>query len=399
MVNGKKVKLKGVNRHDSYADTGYVASLEQLTNDLKLMKEHNINAIRTSHYPNRPEFYKLCDRYGFYIINEADIESHGAADRFGQWGPGPGDGWADIADNPEWITTITDRVERLVSREKNRPSVIIWSMGNESGYGCCFKEAVKRARELDGTRPIHYESLAARKEKQAEEDFFELDFVSRMYSSIQWIREDYLVHRNETRPLMLCEFSHAMGNGPGDLEEYYELIYSNDSFCGAFVWEWCDHSVLIGEKNGKKMYAYGGDFGEFPHDGNFCMDGLVYPNRRPHVGLMELKNVARPGRITREPAGFYLTNTLDFTNLQDFVDVFWEIKQNGARVAAGRVETPSVAPHEKAKLDFTLPSLEGERIYLRFELRLKNANILLPAGYLVGFDQFALSTVKALPSF
>lgn len=393
LINGKKVKLKGVNRHDSYADTGYVASLSQLTADLKLMKEHNVNAIRTSHYPNRPEFLKLCDRYGFYVIDEADIETHGTTNRHAGW---DSDLYADIADNPKWELAVTDRVERLVSRDKNRPCVFTWSMGNESGFGCCFRAAVKRAKDLDGTRPIHYESTVVAREKAEGETFPELDFISRMYASTEWIREE-LARKEETRPLVLCEFSHAMGNGPGDLEDYYQLIYGDDHFCGAFVWEWCDHTVLMGERDGKKMYAYGGDFGEFPHDGNFCMDGLVYPDRRPHTGLAELKNVARPARITRTDGQFYIENTLDFTNLRDYLDILWEIKKDGEAIASGKMDAPDTPPHEKSLLPLELPSVDGERVYLRVELRRKKAGPLIPAGHLLGFEQFDLSTLHAAP--
>ncbi len=393
LINGKKVKLKGVNRHDSYTDTGYVASLEQLTTDLRLMKEHNVNAIRTSHYPNRPEFYKLCDRYGFYVIDEADLETHGTVNRLAGWDP---DLYADIADNPAWETAVTDRIERLVSRDRNRPCVFTWSMGNESGYGCCLKAAVKRARELDGTRPIHYESTVLPKEKAEGETFPELDFISRMYPSFDWIREE-LAREEETRPLVLCEFAHAMGNGPGDLEDYYQLIYGDDHFCGAFVWEWCDHTVLLGEKNGKKMYGYGGDFGEFPHSGNFCMDGLVYPDRRPHTGLSELKNVARPARITREDGRFFIENTLDFTNLRDYLELVWEIRKDGQTLCSGAADVPDTAPHKKSPLTLELRPVDGERVYLKIDLRLKKAAGFLPAGHLLGFEQFDLSTLRSAP--
>lgn len=404
LINGKPVKFKGVNRHDSYADTGYVSSIKQLTNDLKTMKEHNVNAIRTSHYPNRPEFYKLCDKYGFYVIDESDIESHGTVNRTGKWS---NDLFADIADNKDWELTIVDRCERMVARDKNRPSVIIWSLGNESGFGQCFKAANKRVREMDSTRLVHYESIDIQDDfrltncesntgdKNISDYFEDIDFVSRMYPSISWINDKFLANEKESKPLILCEFSHAMGNGPGDLREYYDLIYKNDNFCGAFVWEWCDHTVKIGEKDSKAMYAYGGDFGEFPHDGNFCMDGLVYPDRRPHTGLKELKNAARPAHIIFENNEYYIENKLNFTNLNDYLYVSYTIKEDGNLIKSGIIEDINVLPAQKKKLDILdIPQINSSRVYILFELRLKNSTNLLPSGHILGHEQFDISTVQ-----
>lgn len=397
-INGQKVKLKGVNRHDSYPDTGYVASIEQITKDLRLMKEHNVNAIRTSHYPNRPEFYQLCDQYGFYLIAEADMESHGTVNSDADYNS---DNYAKIADNPDWELTIVDRVERLVSQNKNRPSIMIWSLGNESGFGCCFKSAIRRLKELDSTRPIHYESMVipqAEAEKGTER-FEGIDFISTMYPSFEWI-DAYLNRTEEHRPLVLCEFAHAMGNGPGSLAEYYDLFYNNDCFCGGFVWEWCDHVVDLGKENGRRKYGYGGDFGEFPHDGNFCMDGLVYPDRRPHTGLLELKNAARPAHITYEDGKFYIENRMDFAPLEDYLYLCWELKQDGELLSSGRIETVTCAPHEKVALPFDLSgvcdSVSGARMLIRFELRKKYADTLLGAGHSLGFEQIDLSTEEAL---
>ncbi len=392
LINGKLVKFKGINRHDSYADTGYVSSIEMLTNDLKTMKEHNINAIRTSHYPNRPEFYKLCDKYGFYIIDEADIETHGTVTSQGKWSHTL---YASIADNKDWELSIIDRCERLVARDKNRPSVIIWSLGNESGFGQCFKSAITRVRELDSTRLVHYESALVEETTSAVSPYFEnLDFVSRMYPSVQWISDNFLANEEETKPLILCEFCHAMGNGPGDLADYYELIYKNDNFCGAFVWEWCDHTVKIGEKDGKAMYAYGGDFGEFPHDSNFCMDGLVYPDRTPHTGLAELKNAIRPAHITLVNNEYFIENKLNFTNLSDYMYINWTLKQDGFVVESGVIDDINVLPLQKINLPIVLPQVDGSRVYVLFEMRLKNSTKLLSSGHSLGHEQFDLSTLQ-----
>ena len=390
-LNGKKVKFKGVNRHDSYADTGYVASIEQIRHDMKMMKEHNVNAIRTSHYPNRPEFYQLCDQYGFYVIDECDIEAHGQVNTTAEY---DAYGYAQLSDNPDWELTVVDRLERLVSRDINRPSVVIWSLGNESGFGYCFKQGIKRVKELDSSRPIHYESTNPPKEMDGIEKFEGIDFESVMYPSFEWI--DAFFHReNENRPLILCEFCHAMGNGPGSIDEYYDLIYSHDDFCGAFVWEWCDHSVLLGEKNGKKCYGYGGDFGEFPHDGNFCMDGLVYPDRSPHTGLLELKNAARPAHIYRKDDAFYIENKLCFTDLADALYLKWELKRDGAIKASGTIQHISAAPGETVRLPFELPKISGVRVYLKFTMHAKVSTDLVNAGHELGFEQFDCSTEEA----
>ena len=390
-VNGKKVKFKGVNRHDSYTDTGYVASMEQIHHDLTMMKQHNINAIRTSHYPNRPELYKLCDQYGFYIIDECDIEAHGQIDTKAEHDT---DGYAQISDNPDWELTIVDRLERLVSRDINRPCVVIWSLGNESGFGYCFKQGIKRIRQMDNSRLIHYESTIVTREKEKDETYEGIDFESIMYPSFEWI-DSFFARENETRPLILCEFAHAMGNGPGSLEEYYDVIYAHDDFCGAFVWEWCDHTVLMGEKNGKKMYGYGGDFGEFPHDGNFCMDGLVYPDRTPHTGLLELKNAARPAHITYRDGVLIVENKLDFQNLNDVLYLHWTLEQNGEEIVSGTIDTVDVLPGETVSIPVSLPEINGARVYLTVSQRAKSSTALVSSGYELGFDQINLSTCDA----
>lgn len=393
-VNGKTIKLKGVNRHDSYPDTGYVASLEQITTDMQLMKAHNINAIRTSHYPNRPEFYKLCDQFGFYVIDENDLETHGTLE---SEVPFDGNYYAKIMDNDKFILSVVDRAQKLVERDKNRPSVIIWSMGNESGFGLCLREAIKKVRELDSTRLVHYESIDTNRErtKSDEENFDDLDFVSEMYTSPENVLELNLLNKNEHLPYILCEFSHAMGNGPGDLKQYYDLIYAYDCFCGAFVWEWCDHAVLLGNEKGRKKYGYGGDFGEYPHDENFCMDGLVYPDRTPHTGLLELKNAARPAHISLEDGKLFIKNMLDMVNLKDYLYLTYTIKENGIIISSGEVFDIDCNPHEKVEFSIlsTIPDGNAPRQYLMFELRLKHKTELLPVFHLLGFEQIALNQV------
>lgn len=391
MVNGNPVHFRGVNRHDSDPVTGFAISMEQVKKDMLLMKQHNINAIRTSHYPNSPWFYQLCDRYGFYVIDEADDEIHGTCEQILKT-PGSEafmDMWVEkIANNPEWTEAIVDRTQRLVSRDKNRPSVVIWSMGNEAGYGCTFEAALRWTKETDPTRLTHYEGAWCVSSKR-KNDFSDLDLYSRMYPSLSEIRK-YL-DSDPDKPYILCEYCHAMGNGPGDLEDYYLMFREHDVMCGGFVWEWCDHAIYKGvAENGKPIYFYGGDHNEATHDGNFCMDGLVYPDRRPHTGLQELKNVQRPARVIGfdQTAGtLTLENQLDFTDLKDYADLRWELTCDGILIGSGALEMPSVLPHRNAEVRLELEVPEKGSTFLRLLYFRKEASELLPAGYPLGFDE------------
>lgn len=399
-VNGVLVKFHGVNRHDSDPVTGFVISLEQMKKDLLLMKQHNVNAIRTSHYPNAPQFYQLCDQYGFFVIDEADNESHGTNDRYltdRDWNNRRIKWNQMIANNPEFTEATLDRTYRCVHRDKNRPCVVIWSMGNECAYGCTFEAALKWTKAFDKSRLTHYESarytLGDRKY-----DYSNLDLHSRMYPSFEEI-QDYFDSEPD-KPYVMCEYSHAMGNGPGDFEEYFEMIQKNDGFCGGFVWEWCDHAIYKGRtQDGKKIYYYGGDHGEYPHDSNFCMDGLVYPDRRVHTGLLEFKNVHRPARIVQfvqETGECTLHNYMDFVNLKDYLRIRYEVTCDGKIVDSGNIpqtEMPSVEPHQEAalKLDIRVP--ERGRCYLKVCYELAKETELLPENYLLGFDEIPLENV------
>jgi len=393
-LNGSPVHFRGVNRHDSDPVTGFAISMEQVKKDMLLMKQHNINAIRTSHYPNAPWFYQLCDLYGFYVIDEADNESHGTNDQVIKeptWEAGM-DMWVEkIANNPEWTEAVVDRAQRLVSRDKNRTSVVIWSMGNEGGFGCTFEAALKWTKETDPTRLTHYESARYATAKR-KNDYSNLDLHSRMYPSIKEM-EEYL-ESGPDKPYILCEYSHAMGNGPGDLEDYYQMFRKHDIMCGGFVWEWCDHAIYKGiADNGKPIYFYGGDHNEATHDGNFCMDGLVYPDRRPHTGLMELKNVQRPARVIdfdQNAGAVTIENQLDFVDLRDYLNIGWELTCDGERISSGVAEVPSVKPHCTADipLEFSIP--EKGRVFLKISYSRKTASELLPAGFDLGFDEVAI---------
>lgn len=280
-INGKSIKLKGVNRHDFNCKTGATVTIKDIVKDLKLMKSLNVNAVRTSHYPNMPEFYLLCDYFGLYVMDEADLEMHGACTRFGGYSREP---WSEYAENEFFSSGIKDRHVALVERDKNRPCVIIWSLGNESSFGKAFFDGAKHIRKRDKTRPVHYEGL-----QEADKKYYYsrlVDMVSMMYPSIDKIQKEVLDNPKEIRPFVICEYTHAMGNSCGDIAEYWDLIYNNEQCMGAFVWEWADHGIWT-----KKGFLYGGDFGEKEHDGNFCCDGLLTPDRKIKSAALEMKAV------------------------------------------------------------------------------------------------------------
>ncbi len=279
-INGKHVKLKGVNYHESNPKTGATVTVEDTVKDLKLMKWANVNAIRTSHYPDMPQFYDLCDAYGFYVMDEADVETHGVtAHQCGY----KFETWQAFANNGVFDSGVTDREVTLYERDKNRTCVVMWSLGNESNYGKMFYDGADYLKAHD-SRPVHYENICTMVDKT---DYYtkRIDIVSRMYAPLSFF-DEYLADEKEVRPYLLCEYSHAMGNSCGDLQDYWDIIYSNERFMGGFVWEWCDHAVQT-----EKGFLYGGDFGETEHDGNFCVDGLVSPDRKIKSNLRELKAV------------------------------------------------------------------------------------------------------------
>ena len=392
--NKQKIKFRGVNRHDSDPITGFTIGIEQIIKDLTLMKQHNFNSIRSSHYPNAPYFYQLCDKYGFMVIDEADIEAHGPVmiyrkedtdyNRFKRWNE-------KIADDPAWEASILDRVELMVKREKNRPSIVMWSMGNESAYGCNFEKALKCTKEYDPSRITQYESARYRN-YDVVYNYDYLDIYSRMYPSLDEIRE-YLKN-DASKPFLLVEYCHSMGNGPGDFEDYFELIHENDLMCGGFVLEWCDHAIYKGTaKNGKTMYYYGGDHGEKVHDLNFCMDGLVYPDRRPHTGLLEYKNVYRPARVVsydEESGKLVLHNYMDFDDLKDFIDVNYEVSCDGISVETGVLDLPSIKVNSEKELELKIKIPNKGKVFLKLIYILKKEMPLLSKGYELGFDELKI---------
>ncbi len=391
-INNTPVKFRGVNRHDSYPDTGYYCTVEQMRKDLVLMKQHNINGIRTSHYPDSPLFYQLCDGLGFYVIDEGDIEAHGCIDVYidFKWTkPGGYGGISLLASDPQFKTAILDRTEALVTRDINRPCIVFWSLGNETGLGQNMVEAGKLVKKLDNTRILHYEST--HKLDETSDEVF--DVVSEMYTSPEDMQK-FLENENEKRPFVLCEYCHAMGNGPGDLEDYHQAFHSSERFCGGFIWEWSDHSVIQGiTEDGRIKYGYGGDFGERHNDGNFCMDALTYPDRTPHTGLLEAKQVYRPIRVSKGEKSneFILTNMLEHTNPGDYLEMFYEISYDGVLIQGSTLDF-SIEPLGNTVI--TIPEIEeycNKETYIRFIFRTKTKRPYCDTGYEVCFDQLPVN--------
>ena len=388
-INGSPIKIKGVNRHDSDPILGYAVDEAHIWRDLCLMKQFNINAVRTSHYPNHPRLVEMCDELGLYVIDECDLESHGAECI------GSREDAANLfSNNPEWADAYLDRMERTLERDKNSPSVIMWSLGNEAQYGENHDKMSEYIRRRDPSRPVHYEGTAffivpdySTKHRVSDT----VDIVSRMYTPV----EDLIAHgeyKDDPRPYFLCEYAHAMGVGPGSLEDYWAAFYKYPRLIGGCVWEWCDHAVV---RDGN--YLYGGDSGEYPHDYNFCMDGLVYPDRTPHTGLYNLKQVIRPIRIeaTDDPNTFRVRNMMDFTST-DRYDIFWSVRCGEEVLKEGRLDL-SIAPHREleCKLNFTIPRITPYPCYIFFEYKTKCATDWCSAGHPMGFDQIELKAATA----
>lgn len=386
-VNGQAVKLKGVNRHDSHPTLGQTIPLAHMIEDLQLMKRHNINTVRTSHYPNDPRFLELCNEYGFYVVDEADLECHGI---------GMAEDWKDgsfhrLTNDPAWLEAFVERASRMVERDKNQPCIVMWSMGNESGYGHNHIAMAEWTRHRDASRPVHYEGATAG--YKGNEDTSCLDVESRMYASFEEL-EKYTQDPDWTKPVFLCEYSHAMGNGPGDLQDYWDVIYRHAHLMGGCVWEWCDHGILRETADGRTYFAYGGDFGDKPNDGNFCIDGLVSPDRRPHTGLLELKKVIAPVRFEAFDVARGLvkvTNLFDFVGLGELA-LQWKLEHEGDLLRQGWVEAPEVEPHGSTVIE--LPhgwngSADGT-CDVTVSVRLSRDTAWAEAGYELTFEQFRL---------
>ncbi len=390
LVNGAPVKLKGVNRHDTHPETGYTMKPEEVWSELCLMKQHNINCVRTSHYPPSPETIEMMDELGFYVIDECDIEAHGTEHAYK--GRAPHD---QISNNPLWRDAYVDRAVRFVHRDINSPSVIMWSLGNESHFGENHREMAKAIREIDETRLIHYEgTTSVRRFSETHEEPIDecVDVESMMYPSLALVEREGINEEGKKRPFYLCEYAHAMGMGPGGLEDYWQLFYKYPRLCGGCVWEWADHAIYKGEKNGKPIYCYGGDHGEYPHDDNFCADGLCYPDRTPHLGLLELKQVMRPVRFTLEGDMLTAINMLDFVNTADVFDAKYTVV-DGTKILASGVVSLDAKPHESISTKIEgIPETSEYPCYVNVSVTYKQDEKFAGAGYEAGFEQLEAKT-------
>ncbi|MEG0578566.1 MAG: glycoside hydrolase family 2 TIM barrel-domain containing protein, partial [Niameybacter sp.] len=394
LVNGVAVKLKGVNRHDSHPDLGHYTPMQHMIDDLLIMKRHNINTVRTSHYPNAPEFLRLCNQYGLYVVDESDLETHGTQAAIN---------CNILSNDPVWKDAYLERVIRMVERDKNHPCIIMWSLGNESFFGTNHIAMSEWTKNRDTSRLVHYEGTVHFRGQTAigcEEEKVHpcVDIVSYMYAS----QEDLIAESevtNDSRPYFLCEYSHAMGVGPGDLKSYWDLFYQHPRLIGGCVWEWCDHSVRQNDGN-QDFFVYGGYFEEFPHDGNFCVDGLVSPDRKPHTGLKDYKYIIQPVHVEGSDLAhglITLINRYDFLDLST-LQLEWTITKDGAIYETGIVSDLCIAPHAShtLQLGYTLPTKVDGDFFLNLSFVQKAATPWAERGYEVAFSQLELATASYL---
>ena len=375
LVNGKSVKLFGVNRHEHDPDHGRAIPVSRMIQDIKILKTHNINAVRTSHYPDDPTWYDLCDEYGIYLIDETNLETHGLGGFF--------------SNIPAWNTAFVERAIRMVERDKNHPSVIIWSLGNESGCGPNHATMAAWMHDYDPTRPVHYEGAVGRPV-----DPYYVDMQSRMYARIPQIIR-MATRTDDDRPMVLCEYAHAMGNSVGNLREYWDAIRSHKRLIGAFIWDWADQGLRKKSPNGKEFWAYGGDYGDNPNNGNFCCNGLVMPDRKPNPSLYEVKKVYQRIHVTPVDAKdgtFAVHNEYDFSDLS-FTEVTWELTVDGKVIQDGILPKMSVAAgaQENIRIPFKKPNLlSGAECRLKITFALADDTSWAQKGHIVAWDQFKI---------
>jgi beta-galactosidase len=375
LINGEKVLLKGVNRHEHDPDYGRAVPVSRMIEDIKILKQNNINAVRTSHYPNHPKWYELCDEYGIYLIDEANLETHQAG--------------AYFSNQPKWHGAFVDRAVRMVERDKNHPSVIIWSLGNESGCGPNHAAMAGWMHDYDPTRPIHYEGAQGEPK-----DPSYVDMRSRMYARI-WDLEEMLENTQDLRPIVLCEYAHAMGNSVGNFKKYWDLIEQDNRLIGGFIWDWADQGLRKKSEDGKEFWAYGGDFGDVPNDGNFCCNGLVQPDRKPNSHLYEVKKVYQYIKI--EPVDLLagkikIRNMYDFVSL-DFVDVHWDLSADDQVLIHGKIDGLSLKPNEEIGVTCgfeKFPLAAGTEYWLNISFVLKEDTSWADKGHVVAWEQFKM---------
>lgn len=377
LVNGVPIMLRGVNRHEVHPDLGRTVNYDHMVRDVKLMKQHNINAVRTSHYPNDPRFYDLCDIYGLYVMDEADLECHGfeAIGRYDM-----------ITNDPQWESSYVDRAVRMVERDKNHPSIIMWSLGNESSFGCNFEAMAKWIHDRDKTRLVHYEEDREGKV---------VDVISSMYSNHKKM-EEFGNLENMDKPHILCEFGHAMGNGPGGVKEYWEIFKKYKRLQGGFIWEWADHGLRQYTSDGRQYFAYGGDFGDYPNNSNFCCDGLVMPDRTPSPGLIEYKKIIAPVKIEEEDiqkGKIKITNLYDFISLKDF-NLNYSVVGDGKIFESGSLALPDILPHCSEAVMIPISKDKRYSLYTELWLNVEIATdkdcLWAERGHIIAWDQIKL---------
>ncbi|MCG8453370.1 MAG: DUF4981 domain-containing protein [Spirochaetales bacterium] len=390
-INEKPVLIKGVNRHEHDPKTGKTVDRQSMIADILLLKQHNFNAVRTAHYPNTPEWYDLCDEYGIYLVDEANIECH--------------DYYDQLCRDPRWTAAFVDRVRRMVIRDRNHPSIILWSMGNESGYGPNHDAAIAFTRRTDPTRPIHYEGAVRPEWGQGltvHQDHWNrqgTDVVCPMYESVDDMIH-YATQVADDRPYIACEYSHAMGNSNGNLKEYWDAFHRVHGLQGGFIWDWVDQGLEKTAPNGKTYWAYGGDYDEPVHDFDFCINGLIWPNRTPHPAMEECKYLTQPLAFSLQAAPTpgsapYLT----ITNRQDFsgtawLEASWELLIDGTPQASGPLSLPPIPVGQEAKvpLPCALPALaQGKEAHLNLTVRVREATAWCPAGHIIASEQLPIA--------
>ena len=392
LINGQKILICGVNRHESHPRWGRTVTREDMEKDLQLMKQHNINAIRTSHYPDCPEFYDLCDEYGFYVWDEANLEHHAYYWQF--------------CSNPLWAGAFIDRVANLVERDKNHPAVLVWSLGNESGVGANHAAMAGYVRYRDPDRLVHYEGACYSPvyDTKPMRNCFITDIVGPMYPPVSKLYEWSRIAKDDPRPYIMCEYSHAMGNSNGELADYFKAFEAAEGLQGGFIWEWCDHALYKKAEDGREFLAYGGDFGDEPNDGNFVCDGLVGAERNVHPGLLEYKYLAQPVRFAAKNLKkglFYLINRQYFSDFTAF-DFWYTVEIDGKVVSRKKLAVPAVAAEYGAQAEVSVEYPEfrkscGEKVFVTFHAALKKSVRWAEKGFELAHEQFQLPVRLQLP--
>ncbi|MBS3048049.1 beta-galactosidase subunit alpha [Enterobacter mori] len=377
-INNRYLKLHGVNRHDNDHQKGRAVGMDRVERDLILMKQHNINSVRTAHYPNDPRFYELCDIYGLFVMAETDVESHGFAN--------VGD-LSRITDDPVWEHVYVERIERHIHAQKNHPSIVIWSLGNESGYGCNIRAMARAAKALDDTRLLHYEE---------DRDAEVVDIISTMYTRVPLM--NLFGEYPHAKPRIICEYAHAMGNGPGGLTEYQNVFDRHDCIQGHYVWEWCDHGIQAADASGNTYYAYGGDFGDYPNNDNFCLDGLIYSDQTPGPGLREYKQVIAPVKLRWQNGELHVDNRFWFTSLDDYT-LLVEVRAEGETLYSQPLTMTGLAPNSTRSVSLNVPELDEREAFLTVRISKNSRTRYSEAGHEIAVYQFPLKarTAHATP--